>query len=474
MVARLACDRPLIGVWPTIPSEVRFDSGDTGLGDRLLNALFAATLAKLGLFERVHTLWNDGSHAALFGERNPRARKRGLGWNISAVPYPAPITKHIRFPPELLLVSRKAFDASKLPLLPNTLVSSASFNEKHRARCNLRSPQVFPNEAAAALCARARHDCLAEMVLQPNIALARHPDALAASLRWLWPSNRSSSPELRDALDRLPRAVRCAHRAAARELSLISPQGATLPTPGYRAVHARRGERGINRMNCGSTPATMDYASAAPTPTREDPASQIRPAGRYNCEKQIRTVNEADDRLRRLVLSMSADSGSSAASSQPSWHDGLAVGGSAWYVASDNISLSSSVRSILPASVPPLELLSSQSQGMHDLLEFFALSRASTIVASYVFNPWLTSSNRLCHRPRYLWYHSEYTFAAAYVGTRSTLLIPAPACCTRAHYLHAYSDALGLPPDPSIILLDFAAAVQRNQSNIESEIESEM
>ena len=31
MVARLACDRPLIGVWPTIPSEVRFDSGDTGL-----------------------------------------------------------------------------------------------------------------------------------------------------------------------------------------------------------------------------------------------------------------------------------------------------------------------------------------------------------------------------------------------------------------------------------------------------------
>jgi len=67
MVARLACDRPLIGVWPTIPSEVRFDSGDTGLGDRLLNALFAATLAKLGLFERVHTLWNDGSHAALFG-----------------------------------------------------------------------------------------------------------------------------------------------------------------------------------------------------------------------------------------------------------------------------------------------------------------------------------------------------------------------------------------------------------------------
>lgn len=52
MVARLACDRPLIGVWPTIPSEVRFDSGDTGLGDRLLNALFAATLAKLGLFER--------------------------------------------------------------------------------------------------------------------------------------------------------------------------------------------------------------------------------------------------------------------------------------------------------------------------------------------------------------------------------------------------------------------------------------
>ena len=34
MVARLACDHPLIGVWPTIPSEVRFDSGDTGLGDR--------------------------------------------------------------------------------------------------------------------------------------------------------------------------------------------------------------------------------------------------------------------------------------------------------------------------------------------------------------------------------------------------------------------------------------------------------
>ena len=28
---RLACDRPLIGVWPTIPSEVRFESGDTGL-----------------------------------------------------------------------------------------------------------------------------------------------------------------------------------------------------------------------------------------------------------------------------------------------------------------------------------------------------------------------------------------------------------------------------------------------------------
>jgi hypothetical protein len=178
----------------------------------------------------------------LFGERNPRARKRGLGWNISAVPYPAPITKHIRFPPELLLVSRKAFDASKLPLLPNTLVSSASFNEKHRARCNLRSPQVFPNEAAAALCALARHDCLAEMVLQPNIALARHPDALAASLRWLWPSNRSSSPELRDAFDRLPRAVRCAHRAAARELSLISPQGATLPTPGYTELCMRAEE----------------------------------------------------------------------------------------------------------------------------------------------------------------------------------------------------------------------------------------
>ena len=65
----------------------------------------------------------------------------------------------------------------------------------------------------------------------------------------------------------------------------------------------------------------------------------------------------------------------------------------------------------------------------------------------------------------YLWHHSEYTFAAAYVGEHSNVVIPSPPCCTKVHYVNAYAEMLGLSPE-GFLLLNENGRVQKSQTTI--------
>ena len=400
----------LAGVW-SMPPAVRQSPIESGLGDRIEGLIQAATLVKLGLFERVVVHWVDGSH---------RYTERGRTWNISAVPYPRPIFDHIRFPPELHFVSSEDFYNSSYASLP--LVSSCIDCHGH-----VSAPPMFPAHAVASFCKRAqqdisKHRCARPGLTDPAVCMVKHPTALAFLIKELWPLSHSVSFDEAG----VAAAVRCAHLAASREVTLVSPQAARLPKQPFGAIHIRRGERGLAR--CG---------------LRE--SSSL-------CQAMHHHVAEADARLFAFVGWMMQQA---------------EFKGERWYIASDDMNL---VRNVTARVSSTVELADrnaqrtedADNQGMEDLLEFFALSRAHVLVANYV-----ARETPFCGELQFPWHHSEYTFGAAYLGPRTRLMIPAPRCCTKAHYLNAYADLLNLPASEHVVLLDEkTGAVQPSASHM--------
>ena len=85
----------------TKTASYRVRGTSTGLGDRLLQALMAATFAKVHNV-KVVLGWAIETHADT--EYGARAHHKALRFNISASAYPWPITDLIDFPPELRVI----------------------------------------------------------------------------------------------------------------------------------------------------------------------------------------------------------------------------------------------------------------------------------------------------------------------------------------------------------------------------------
>ena len=411
---------PLAGVWSTMPREVRLAPYDAGLGDRVELLLLFSTLVKLGLWDRVVTCWHDGSIQWLQGESNRAAVRRGVAFNVSVVPYPIPITDHIEFPPELHFVTCSELNSKayrSLPLL--------SYYSPLLIDCKATDKQgLFPVDVVKTFCTRtaedlARHHCARNGLLDSYVNMIKHPAALAYLLRELWPSTAKDFK-----VHRVAAAVRCAHRVASRQLKLVSPAASRVPQPPFAAFHIRRGERGVNR--CG-----LRYVN---TPL---------------CKHMLRIVADADAKLDASVELV---------------RHKTEFKNTRWYIASDDTSLVAKLQAKLPTievEGRPAQRGNERDQGLEDILEFFALSRAHTILANYVERNLTYCGDE----SQYLWHHSEYTFAAAYVGEQSNVVIPSPPCCTKVHYVNAYAEMLGLPPE-GFLLLNENGRVQKSQTAI--------
>lgn len=129
------------------------------------------------------------------GDTNRRAIHHGIGFNISAVPYPRPITSHVAFPPEITIVTEQSFFKGKhlrtLPIVPTSLVGCSSHVKGSVGN-------AFPLNASNAVCARARGwrtplECLVAFSVDLALGGARHPAGIIAMLRWLWPRSSTAS-----------------------------------------------------------------------------------------------------------------------------------------------------------------------------------------------------------------------------------------------------------------------------------------
>ena len=310
-----------------------FHTGRAGFGDRVLMYLMAATVAKIRGVS-VLTCFEEGTHADMYGENNPDAKKRKIAFNISAVSYPG-VLQHVTFPPELVFVSCGTLVSMRMRLRP--LLPSLGFPHlvrKHGPQSRLPTNVSQFAERASELFGL-RDQGLAEAALNSGHLFYLVPET---AQRWF---------EIMDDPVTAPYdSFLAAYQESCSQLRLTSPMmSARLPKPPYVAVHARRGERARKECRAHESKASCDEV-------RDD-------------------VRKADAKLLRYIRQM-IDSGRKASQR--------------WLIASDDADyvsvlgkaiLAASSTIVFPEPGPPEE-----PKGLTDVLDFFALSRATTIVQS--------------------------------------------------------------------------------------------
>ena len=301
------------------PPTFKLSGFSSGLGDRVLQCVMAATVAKLHN-ATVLFGWHVGSHADThYGEH---ARHKGLRFNISATAYPWPITDYINFPPELRIVAtssaewhnaRRLPDLALMPSRPASVPATSPLSQLFEVRyqCNL-----------IADCAYRLH------------ALAGGPIHAKFPLK----------------------SFLAAYDEASRQFRLRERHAARLPPPPYLAVHARRGEKARSsgcRVAAGESAATCRAVAALSR------AADV-------------ALNATLSRIQRS--SSEPANGANAVSSSTPWY--VASDDAALAAAlRRRLGSSLAVAQLSEAHAP-------EPGGMDHLLEFFALAHASLIVQS--------------------------------------------------------------------------------------------